>query len=130
MSCFNTRCPTLVSGGLFSLKPAYDIRIDLSDHTGTLEQCRLDNRSVEEMFQLKVFLLFNYFLFIFIDFQLSEFLNLNGSEKTSLKWNWLFERVNCVARCSITKNGRIFCKIESCRRASSEENMQYGVKIN
>ncbi|KAL1392806.1 hypothetical protein pipiens_012209 [Culex pipiens pipiens] len=54
----------------------FDIRIDLTDHTGTLANCRLMNQVAEQTLACKV----------------DKFLNMSDEEKGKLKWRILLER--------------------------------------
>lgn len=52
VSCPNPTCATSANNS-FQPIACYDVRIDISDHTGTLEQARLSSRAAEAMFNMK-----------------------------------------------------------------------------
>ncbi|XP_014278474.1 meiosis-specific with OB domain-containing protein [Halyomorpha halys] len=57
---------------------AYDLRINLFDHTGRLSNCRLTGNTAEQVITVKP----------------EVFLNLNLDGKTQLKWRWLLKKVS------------------------------------
>ncbi len=56
-------------------------------------------------------------------FQLEDFLRMGERQATDLKWKWLLERVRCRVRCSLTRQGRVFARIDDCRKLTSQELM-------
>ncbi|XP_071450719.1 meiosis-specific with OB domain-containing protein [Hetaerina americana] len=83
--CPNADCP--VGSGLDFSKPEtiFDIRVTLSDHTGSLPGCRLIDKNAEKVLGCSV----------------TTFQHLTPTEKTSLKWRLLLER--CAARILVLK---------------------------
>ncbi|XP_046398310.1 meiosis-specific with OB domain-containing protein [Ischnura elegans] len=83
--CPNIDCP--VGSGAVIAKPeiTFDIRVTLSDHTGSLPGCRLMDKNAEKVLGCTP----------------TGFQHLTPEEKTSLKWNLLLER--CAARVMVLK---------------------------
>lgn len=55
---------------------AFDLKVKLSDHTGSLLNCKITGATAERILKCKV----------------SDFLNMSDDEKTVLKWKFLLER--------------------------------------
>lgn len=73
-SCTNDLCPGRDQG--FSAAAVFDLLVDLSDHTGTLQACSLRSPVAEKL----------------LDCTTDEFTNLTDDERTALKWKFLLER--------------------------------------
>ena len=54
--CSNPECATSVNPGISSssIKTQYELGISLSDHTGTIDNCRLSEKCAEDMCGCKV----------------------------------------------------------------------------
>ncbi|CAG9858492.1 unnamed protein product [Phyllotreta striolata] len=80
--CENAQCPTVYEGDSALLEYNFDIRLNISDHTGTLMNCRLSGQAAEQALNCTA----------------KEFSNLSDEEKEMLKWKYLFEKcaVNIV----------------------------------
>lgn len=110
-ACSNPEC--LVEQGAEDFAPlrTFNVRIDLSDHTGSLKNCRLSPEAAEAVLGcsvctannvLKIQITnhcFRHYILIFP--QVSQFDSLTDEQKTMLKWNFLFER--CAARILVLK---------------------------
>ncbi|XP_064609508.1 meiosis-specific with OB domain-containing protein-like isoform X2 [Liolophura sinensis] len=57
--CLNPPCIESSTSGQFLAHVQYDIAVTLSDHSGSLPNCRLNNNAAEEMIGLQVFQYFN-----------------------------------------------------------------------
>lgn len=55
----------------------FDIPIHLADHTGTIDQCRLKGETAERI----------------LGCSLTNFLKLKDTDRTSIKWKFLMERL-------------------------------------
>uniref|UniRef100_A0A8C4SET4 Meiosis-specific with OB domain-containing protein n=1 Tax=Erpetoichthys calabaricus TaxID=27687 RepID=A0A8C4SET4_ERPCA len=73
-TCINETC--IDSGNPVQAIMRFDLLVDLTDHTGTLQSCNLSGNSAEEM----------------LNYTVDNFLNLTEDQKTSLKWQFLLER--------------------------------------
>ncbi|KAJ3657203.1 hypothetical protein Zmor_016222 [Zophobas morio] len=79
-TCENTDCPTVQEAGVRSLDHSFEIKINLSDHTGTLSSCRLSGSVAEQV----------------LDCTVRQFLRMTQHQKSRLKWKYLMER--CAVR--------------------------------
>ncbi|KAK3914787.1 Meiosis-specific with OB domain-containing protein [Frankliniella fusca] len=84
-SCSNPDCPVEQGSEMFVPCRMFNIRIDLSDHTGTLKNCRLTAEAAETVLGCTV----------------AQFDCMSEEQKTVLKWNFLMER--CAARILVLK---------------------------
>ncbi|KAE8741411.1 hypothetical protein FOCC_FOCC013051 [Frankliniella occidentalis] len=84
-SCSNLDCPVEQGSETFVPRRMFNIRIDLSDHTGTLKGCRLTAETAETVLGCTVL----------------EFGSMTDQQKDILKWNFLMER--CAARILVLK---------------------------
>ncbi|XP_026292663.2 meiosis-specific with OB domain-containing protein [Frankliniella occidentalis] len=84
-SCSNLDCPVEQGSETFVPRRMFNIRIDLSDHTGTLKGCRLTAETAETVLGCTVL----------------EFGSMSDQQKDILKWNFLMER--CAARILVLK---------------------------
>lgn len=67
------------------IKPFFNMTINISDHTGTLVNCKLYNKFAESVIRVNV----------------HDFIRLSDDEKSSIKWNILLER--CAVKLMIRK---------------------------
>ncbi|CAH1109944.1 unnamed protein product [Psylliodes chrysocephalus] len=74
--CENSECPTVYENELVDPEFNFDIRVNVTDHTGTLMNCRLSGHAAEETLGCTA----------------REFSNLSDEEKQMLKWKYLMER--------------------------------------
>ncbi|KAG5897442.1 hypothetical protein JTB14_002703 [Gonioctena quinquepunctata] len=75
-NCENTECPTVFENEVVDPEFKFDIRITLSDHTGTLTNCQFRGGVVEEALGCTA----------------RDFSNMSDDEKAMLKWKYLMER--------------------------------------
>ncbi|XP_029954341.1 meiosis-specific with OB domain-containing protein-like [Salarias fasciatus] len=73
-SCSNQLCPG--GGQLLSAATAFDLLVDLTDHTGTLQACSLRSPVAEKTLGCTT----------------DEFTSLTDDERTAMKWKFLLER--------------------------------------
>lgn len=52
--CENVECPTVYDKKIIDPEIKFDIKIQLTDHTGTLINCRFSGKSVEEALECTV----------------------------------------------------------------------------
>lgn len=52
--CENVECPTVYDKKVVDLEIKFDIKMNLTDHTGTLINCRFSGKPVEEALMCKV----------------------------------------------------------------------------
>ncbi|KAK7792643.1 hypothetical protein R5R35_005103 [Gryllus longicercus] len=83
--CMNSECR--VGNGSFrgSIETSFDLRVSLTDHTGSLEFCRLNGLSAERVLKCTA----------------KQFSSMSLENKTQLKWTLLLER--CAARILILR---------------------------
>jgi hypothetical protein len=87
-------------------QPSFDLRIQLSDHTGSLQGCQLYGKAVEDMLGIKVTTSPAVFLLMHgWNGQVEEYLQLDEDARTQLKWMYLLERCKiyikvCVLNCN------------------------------
>uniref|UniRef100_A0A3Q1FCK1 Meiosis specific with OB-fold n=1 Tax=Acanthochromis polyacanthus TaxID=80966 RepID=A0A3Q1FCK1_9TELE len=74
MSCTNQLCPG--RDQVFSAATCFDLLVDLSDHTGTLQACHLRSPMAEKTLGCTV----------------KEFTSLTDDKRTKMKWRLLLER--------------------------------------
>uniref|UniRef100_A0AAQ5XNP9 MEIOB-like N-terminal domain-containing protein n=1 Tax=Amphiprion ocellaris TaxID=80972 RepID=A0AAQ5XNP9_AMPOC len=74
--CFNLVCFLLCLNQVFSTTTGFDLLVDLSDHTGTLQACYLRSPVAEKTLGCTV----------------KEFISLTDDERTAMKWRLLLER--------------------------------------
>lgn len=117
LSCSNELCPG--KGQVFSAVTGFDLLVDLTDHTGTLQSCSLRSPAAETflgctvsfftvaqfIYLLKSKVLQRLVLYIlcFVSviswtflssymFQTEEFTRLTDDQRTTMKWKFLLER--------------------------------------
>ncbi|CAL9698840.1 unnamed protein product [Knipowitschia caucasica] len=73
-SCTNEMCPGREQG--YSAAATFDLLVDVSDHTGTLQGCIFRSPEAEKC----------------LDCTTEEFTNMTDDERTALKWKFLLER--------------------------------------
>ncbi|MBN3303903.1 MEIOB protein, partial [Amia calva] len=73
-SCSNVACPGL--GDSAEVITGFDLLVDLTDHTGTLQSCNLSGTAAEKTLGCTV----------------DDFVFLTDGQKTALKWRFLLER--------------------------------------
>ncbi|KAH9502522.1 hypothetical protein Btru_068890 [Bulinus truncatus] len=99
--CGNPDC----SGGDFDLFGIncvnfdYRMSINLTDHTGTLEYCHIPSHIAAQL----------------LGYKPKEFQSLPNSQKTNLKWTFLFERVKAVLKMRKLKKGFHFLILDICK---------------
>ncbi|XP_003961551.2 meiosis-specific with OB domain-containing protein isoform X1 [Takifugu rubripes] len=74
LSCSNELCPG--KGQVFSAITGFDLLVDLTDHTGTLQSCSLRSPAAET----------------FLGCTTEEFTRLTDDQRTTMKWKFLLER--------------------------------------
>ncbi|XP_012785691.2 meiosis-specific with OB domain-containing protein [Ochotona princeps] len=102
-------CPTCHkdSLGCRPLFASFDMLVDLTDHTGTLQSCGLSGSVAEETFGCTV----------------NEFLAMTDEQKTSLKWKLLLERSKIYLKCVFSPRARAGLRVSilSCVPADPAE---------
>ncbi|XP_046888445.1 meiosis-specific with OB domain-containing protein [Hypomesus transpacificus] len=73
-SCNNPSCPA--GGQPLSITTGFDLLVDVTDHTGTLQSCYLNSSAAEKTLGCTP----------------EEFASLTDDERTALKWRFLLER--------------------------------------
>ncbi|KTG31184.1 hypothetical protein cypCar_00019577 [Cyprinus carpio] len=73
-TCSNDACPN--QGQQLQATEGFDLLVDISDHTGTVQSCSLAGTVAEKTLGCKT----------------EEFLRLSESQRTTLKWKFLLER--------------------------------------
>ncbi|XP_051523601.1 meiosis-specific with OB domain-containing protein isoform X2 [Myxocyprinus asiaticus] len=73
-TCSNAACPS--QGQQLQVTTGFDLLVDISDHTGTLQTCSLASTVAEKTLGCKT----------------EEFLCLSESQRTDMKWKFLLER--------------------------------------
>ncbi|PNF30116.1 hypothetical protein B7P43_G03141 [Cryptotermes secundus] len=105
--CINLECPIGCGAELPRYDVAFDLRIKLSDHTGSLENIRLSGVAAERVIGCKV----------------NEFMAMPLDMKTHLKWKLLLER--CAARILVLRSSsdrpRPLISLLSCTMADPSE---------
>lgn len=104
--CRNESCVTRNEPEKFLVEQFYDMQVSLSDHTGTLDQCRVSHTALEAMLGMSV----------------EAFQNLNSEDITEIKWSWLMERCKVRLKLSLDKDP-VRPWIELCEKPSFEEAM-------
>ncbi|KAK9707968.1 hypothetical protein QE152_g27514 [Popillia japonica] len=101
--CANLECN--LGGDLTELDSNFDLRVSLSDHTGSLINCRLTGIIAETV----------------LDCTVAQFSRMTDTEKCHLKWKYLMER--CVVRIMVlcVPNTNPLCSVLSCALASPNE---------
>ncbi|KAI4466186.1 aspartate aminotransferase [Holotrichia oblita] len=101
--CENLECN--LGGDLTELDSKFDLRVSLSDHTGSLVNCRLTGTIAETV----------------LDCTVAQFSRMTDTEKCHLKWKFLMER--CVVRVMVlcVPNTNPLCSVLSCELASPNE---------
>ncbi|XP_053133071.1 meiosis-specific with OB domain-containing protein isoform X2 [Hemicordylus capensis] len=89
---------------------SFDLLVDLTDHTGTLQACNLSDTVAEETLGCTV----------------QEFLTLTEAQKTALKWQHLLERSKIYVKVILSPNSRTGLRVSliSCRLADPVESSQ------
>ncbi|XP_046994040.1 meiosis-specific with OB domain-containing protein [Schistocerca americana] len=83
--CINLECPVGSGAEIAAPDTVFDIRMRLTDHTGSLENCRLTGTAAERVLNCTV----------------NEFLAMKDDSRTALKWCLLMER--CAARIMVLR---------------------------
>ncbi|XP_049858993.1 meiosis-specific with OB domain-containing protein isoform X2 [Schistocerca gregaria] len=83
--CINLECPVGSGAEIAAPDTIFDIRMRLTDHTGSLENCRLTGTAAERVLNCTV----------------NEFLAMKDDSRTALKWCLLMER--CAARIMVLR---------------------------
>nr|XP_001813294.2 PREDICTED: meiosis-specific with OB domain-containing protein isoform X2 [Tribolium castaneum] len=106
--CENSECSTFLGKTPNNVEVSFNINVHLSDHTGTLKNCRLTGTSAEQVLNCSV----------------QRFVKMTDSQKCELKWKFLLERcaVRILAVMSSRLNPRIV--IISCSQANALESAQ------
>ncbi|XP_030068681.1 meiosis-specific with OB domain-containing protein [Microcaecilia unicolor] len=108
-----------------SVITSFNLQVDLTDHTGTLQSCNLSGNVAEEVLSCKV----------------NKFLTLTEEQKTALKWTLLLERCKIYLKMFLSPSGRnglrvtlLSCKIadpvEAIRAFPDKENFEYSLIFN
>ncbi|KAJ8966403.1 hypothetical protein NQ317_009635 [Molorchus minor] len=87
-NCENAECPTVFEGMVVESDMNFDIRIMLTDHTGTLTRCRFGSQAAEQALNCTP----------------REFSNMSDDDKCKLKWKYLMER--CAVRIAVLFIGK------------------------
>ncbi|XP_069701481.1 meiosis-specific with OB domain-containing protein [Periplaneta americana] len=105
--CLNLECPIGSGAEIPQYDVIFDLRVSLSDHTGTLENIRLTGITAERI----------------IGYKVDEFVDLPIDVKTQMKWKFLLER--CAARvlvlCGTPDRPRPLISLLSCTVADPLE---------
>ncbi|XP_065172550.1 meiosis-specific with OB domain-containing protein-like [Atheta coriaria] len=98
--CQNAICLSNTSNQVMDLDKIFDLRIEVSDRTGTLTQCRLSGQNAKTVFNCSP----------------CEFSAMSDEEKLRIKWKYLMEF--CELRLVILlKNDRPMITVLTCTRA-------------
>nr|XP_022905749.1 meiosis-specific with OB domain-containing protein [Onthophagus taurus] len=100
--CENEECVSSRGIEMVDLETTFDIRVNLSDHTGSINNCRLVGTTAEEILGCSV----------------QKFINMSDHEKGELKWKYLLERCEIRIIVLCTKNANSKISILSCSRSS------------
>lgn len=107
-------------GDLPELDNTFDLRVNLSDHTGSLVNCRLTGEIAERVLNCKVkkMQLIKFIKSVFLIFEVGQFTGMTDTEKCHLKWKYLMERcaIRILALCVYGTNP--LYSILSCELAS------------
>ncbi|XP_045483669.1 meiosis-specific with OB domain-containing protein [Harmonia axyridis] len=103
--CDNSICPVGQNQEFAEPEVQFDIRMNISDHTGNLNDCRLTGRTAE----------------IVLGCSVHEFLQMPQSDRAKLKWRYLLER--CAIRIYIyfDNNQKAVVSIQGCSIADTLE---------
>ncbi|GJQ67244.1 putative aspartate aminotransferase [Trypoxylus dichotomus] len=101
--CENFECN--LEGDLSELDSKFDLKINISDHTGSLVNCRLTGTIAENV----------------LDCTVEQFSRMTDAEKCHLKWKYLMERcaIRIMVLCAPGTNP--LCSILSCALATPNE---------
>lgn len=104
--CGNADCPSTFENVASDNDISFDIKIDLSDHTGTLLNCRLTGAAAEHVLECTV----------------DQFIKMTFDQKRQLKWKFLLER--CAVRIMVLLLNRRtpLISIISCSRVDPLES--------
>ncbi|XP_057666084.1 meiosis-specific with OB domain-containing protein [Diorhabda carinulata] len=86
--CVNSECPTVFENETADPEFNFDIKLTLTDHTGSLKNCRLSGHPAEQALGCTA----------------REFSNMSDDEKGILKWKYLLER--CAVYIAVIFVGR------------------------
>uniref|UniRef100_A0A8C4Q7G2 Meiosis-specific with OB domain-containing protein n=1 Tax=Eptatretus burgeri TaxID=7764 RepID=A0A8C4Q7G2_EPTBU len=107
--CSNQNCNSalLNEGNVVTM---FDLRVDFSDHTGTLKGCWVSHLSAEKMLGCTV----------------EEFTCMTDSQKTEIKWKLLLERCKVYVKMNLSmlNNTVVRVKVLSCELADPEEMLK------
>ncbi|KAL3279948.1 hypothetical protein HHI36_017454 [Cryptolaemus montrouzieri] len=106
--CENTMCPVGQNTEFVEPDVSFDIRMSISDHTGSLSDCRLSGKAAEKILGCSV----------------QEFLQTSADERAKLKWKYLLER--CAIRVVVfsINNQRPIISVQGCSIPDSLEIAQ------
>ncbi|XP_048870808.1 meiosis-specific with OB domain-containing protein isoform X1 [Brienomyrus brachyistius] len=88
-NCSNPVCPREAQ---LAVTTSFDLLVDITDHTGTLQSCTLSGTAAEQT----------------LGYSAEEFVHLKEEDKTALKWKFLLERCKILLKIlpsSKTRNG-------------------------
>lgn len=102
--CPNEQCVSRDDLSKFSAERVFDLQMSLSDHTGTLDHCRIGGRAAENMFGITV----------------DGLECLTSDDLTDLKWSWLMERCRIRFRYSFDHPASR-PRIEVCEKPNLEQ---------
>ncbi|XP_029432605.1 meiosis-specific with OB domain-containing protein isoform X2 [Rhinatrema bivittatum] len=93
-----------------SVTTSFELQVDLTDHTGTLQSCNLSSNVAEETLGCTV----------------DKFLTLTEEQKTALKWSLLLERSKIYLKMFLSPSGRNGLRVNllSCKIADPAEANQ------
>nr|XP_039259590.1 meiosis-specific with OB domain-containing protein-like [Styela clava] len=109
--CPNEQCVTRQDTSKFSVERTFDLQMSLSDHTGTLDQCRIGGKAAENLFGITV----------------DGLECLTTEDLTDLKWSWLMERCRVRFRFSFDHPASR-PRIERCEKPSLEQALN-GIRV-
>ncbi|XP_061563590.1 meiosis-specific with OB domain-containing protein [Cololabis saira] len=108
-TCINQLC--LGREQPFSSTTSFDLLVDFTDHTGTLQSCNLKDSVAEQM----------------LGCTMEEFTTLTDDQRTALKWRFLLERCKIYVKVlpSARMKSGIRCTILACSLADPGEVKQH-----
>nr|XP_014348236.1 PREDICTED: meiosis-specific with OB domain-containing protein isoform X2 [Latimeria chalumnae] len=106
-TCANSFCNDNMDNATVT---SFDLLVDLSDHTGTLQSCNLTGNVAEKSLGCSV----------------EDFFSLTEAQKTAIKWQLLLERCKIYLKLFLSPNARNGLRVNvlSCKIAEPEEASQ------
>uniref|UniRef100_A0A6Q2YXZ0 MEIOB-like N-terminal domain-containing protein n=1 Tax=Esox lucius TaxID=8010 RepID=A0A6Q2YXZ0_ESOLU len=107
-SCSNTACPGVDHP--LTVTTGFDLLVDVTDHTGTLQSCSLNGTVAEKT----------------LGCSHNEFANLTEDERTAIKWKFLLERCKVYFKITPSSKSRsgMRCSVLECSLADPGEVKQ------